>query len=187
MLRLAGRAALVVGAGPVAARKIAGLLEGGAPVTVVAPTVVDEIRDMPVTIIERAYQTGDITGFRLVIVSTNDAAVQQQVFDDCEAAGIWCNAADDPERCSVTLPAVARRGAVTVSISTDGASPALAGVLRDRVVGVIPDHIDEVVAYVSDRRLAMHAEGLSTESVDWKPLIRRLLDEGVPEPPTGRD
>ena len=176
MLRLQAKPVLVVGAGPVAARKIGDLVAAGARVTVIAPAIVDEIRVMPVTVKERAYEPGDVAGFRFVIVSTNDPAVQQLVFDECEAAGIWCNAADDPERCSVTLPAVARRGPVTVAVATDGASPALAGVLRDRAAAVIPAHIEEVVATISAQRQAMRRRDQSTESIDWKPMVRRLLD-----------
>ena len=52
-----------------------------------------------------------MAGYRLAVASTDDPAINQAVFDDGEAAGVWVNTADDPERCSYTLPARHRRAA----------------------------------------------------------------------------
>ena len=147
VLRLDGRRVLVVGAGPIAARKLESLLACGAQVTVVAPQIVDEIRALAarrlIAMIERRYEQTDLDGVQLVIVSTNDSSIQQQVFDDCQARGLWCNAADDPDRCSFILPAVARRGPVIVAVSTQGSSPALAGVLRDILAEALPANVQD--------------------------------------------
>jgi siroheme synthase-like protein len=170
-----GRACLVVGGGPVAARKAAGLVACGARVTVVAPDLVDELPTLAgVHVEKRAYRPGDAAGYRLVIAATGDPAVDQMVFDDAEAAGVWVNAADDPERCSFTLPAVARRGPVTVAVATGGTSPALATWLRDRLAAALPDDLEALVAALGRIRADLQASGRSTEGLDWHALIDAL-------------
>ena len=150
VLRLEGRRCLVVGGGGVARRKVEGLLASGAVVTVVAPVVDDELRADAagaggrLTIEERPYREQDLAGAWLAIAATDDAAVQQQVFDDGERAGVWVNAADDPERCALFLPAVHRRDPVIVAVSTEGTSPALAGWLRDRLAAALPPRLEEL-------------------------------------------
>ena len=70
--------------------------------------------------------------------------MNQAVFDDGESAGAWVNSADDPERCSVMLPAVVRRGPVMVTTSTGGVSPALASWLRERLAAELPPELAEL-------------------------------------------
>lgn len=180
MLDLAGRVVLVVGAGPIATRKVEGLVREGAVVRVVAPDISAEMAALAgaqpdaVTVQRRAYETADLAGVRLVITATNDVTVQQAVYDDGERLGVWVNAADDPERCAFILPAVHRQGAVTIAVSTGGASPALAQWLRDRMRASLPANLDELVRELSERRLAFKATGASTESIDWRPVIEEL-------------
>jgi siroheme synthase-like protein len=119
----------------------------------------------------RPYRAGDLDGAWLVIAATDDPAVQQRVFDDGERAHVLVNSADDPDRCSFILPAVARRGPVIVAVSTQGRSPALAGQLRDRLGAALPDDLEEVVERVAERRREMHARGESTEDAAWDDLL----------------
>lgn len=175
VLRLSGRPVLVVGGGAVALRKARGLLDAGAVVTAVAPEFVDGFAtldvDGDVTVIRRPYRRPDLEGQLLVIAATNDPAVQQQIFADCERAGVWANAADDPERCSFILPAITRRGPVIVAVSTQGRSPALAVQLRDRIAASLPADLEEVAEAAARRRAAAHARGDSTEDLDWSDLL----------------
>lgn len=181
MLDLRGRVVLVVGAGPIATRKVEGLVREGAVVRVVAPEVSTEMTAFVaghaevVTIERRPYAPADMAGVRLVITATNDTAVQQAVFDDGERLGVWVNAADDPDRCAFILPAVHRQGVVTIAVSTGGASPALAQWLRDRMRAALPEDLDALVSELTERRLAFKASGASTESIDWRPVIEELL------------
>jgi siroheme synthase-like protein len=136
-LDLRGRDCLVVGGGRVAAEKVAGLLECDARVTVVAPRVDDELRALPVTLVERAFAPGDAEGRFLAIAATSDRAVNASV----AAAAPWCNVADDPELCSFILPAIVRRDPIVVGVSTGGASPALAQRLRSDIAALVgPQH-----------------------------------------------
>jgi precorrin-2 dehydrogenase/sirohydrochlorin ferrochelatase len=170
-LIVAGRRVLVVGGGKVAAEKVRNLAACGAAVTVVAPDVDDAISSLDaVTVEQRAYEPGDAAnGYRLVIAATDDAAVNRQVHDDADGAGVWVNAADDPANCTFTLPAVLRRGNVTVGVATGGSSPALAGWLRDRIATTEVGPEYEVLA-------DLLAEARAREPHrDW----RNILDSGI--------
>jgi precorrin-2 dehydrogenase/sirohydrochlorin ferrochelatase len=174
-LLVAGRRVLVVGGGQVAAEKVAGLLTAGAVVHVVATSVSEEVRALPVTWEERAYRRGEVEGYRLAVACTDDPAANQAVFDDGEAAGVWVNAADDPERCSYTLPARLDRGRVLVTVSTGGQSPALASWLRDRIGEQLGEEVDTVAGLLAEARAELRAGGRSTMAADW----RSALDSGM--------
>ena len=179
MLRLDGVAVLLVGAGPIAARKLDGLLAAGARVTVVAPTVVDEIRASAATVEQRPYQAGEAGEYRLVMTATGIPDVDRQVAADATAAGVWVNSADDPANCSFTLPAVARRGPVTVAVSTDGHSPALATWLRTRLADALPPNLEAAVADLAAQRSAIRAAGGSTEAIDWNDRLQAALERAA--------
>jgi precorrin-2 dehydrogenase/sirohydrochlorin ferrochelatase len=204
VLRLEGRRCLVVGGGEVARRKADGLLAAGAVVTVVAPDVDAALQERAadpdlngrLTVEPRRYRPDDLAGAWLAVAATDDPDVQQAVFDDGERAGVWVNAADDPDRCAVFLPAVHRRGPVIVAVSTQGTSPALAGWLRDRLAAALPARLEELAAVVAAERRALRVAGRSTEDVDWQTRIAALanrLDDlasrptGVPRDPGGED
>ena len=123
-LDLDGRPVVVVGGGRVALGKVRGLLACGASVTVIAPDVCQELAELDVSVRRRAYRSGDLTGFALVFTATDDPAVNGAVSADAQAAGTWVNSADDPARCTFQLPAVVRRGPMTVAVSSSGRSPA---------------------------------------------------------------
>ena len=171
-LDLDGRACLVVGGGSVAARKVASLVAAGADVTVVAPRVDSAISALTsVTIERRAYERGEAAAYRLVITATDDRAVNQAVYDDADAAGVWVNSADDPERCSFTLPAVVRRGSVLLTASTGAASPALSAWLRGRLEQEFGPELADVAAALAVHRARIHATGATTEGIDWVSII----------------
>lgn len=175
-LDLQGVAVLVVGAGPIAARKVAGLVTAGAAVTVVATTVSSALdRASVVEVRERPFEPADLAGVRLVITATGDAAVDAVVAAVATAAGIWANAADQPEDCSFILPAIARNGPLAVAVSTGGASPALARRLRDHAGALLSDDVVALAADLQARRAAVRASGGSTEDVDWSGLIDPVL------------
>lgn len=177
VLDLRGVDVLVVGAGRIAARKVAGLVAAGARVRVVAPEVSAALdRAAVVELRLRRYEPSDLDGVRLVMVATGDPEVDAAVAADATAAGLWVNAADRPEHCSFILPAIARNGPLSIAVSTGGASPALARRLRDRAAELLGDAVVALAAELAGRRAAVRAAGGSTEDVDWSPLI----DEVVP-------
>lgn len=133
-LRLADRACVVVGAGSEAAPRITELVAAGARVTVVAPelgaaaaALADAGRFLH---LPRRYRRGDLDGAFLAYAATGDDAVHAAIAADARAAGVLLNVVDRPAWCDFITPAVVRRGALTLAISTGGASPALARRLR---------------------------------------------------------
>ena len=176
VLDLAGVPVLVVGGGRVALRKIEGLLAANADVTVVATTVIDGIHALPVQVVTRAWETSDLDAARLVVTATDDSAVNAAVSAEARRRGIWANSADDPANCTFTLPAVARDGAVTVAVSTGGASPALASHLRGEIERWMQEiGAADAAATLADQRNDLHARGVSTESIDWSERVRAAL------------
>jgi precorrin-2 dehydrogenase / sirohydrochlorin ferrochelatase len=174
----------VVGGGTVALRKVRGLRDAAAQVTVVAPEIVDALADGSddVVCVRRRYEATDLAGQRLVVVATGDPALNARVAADAADAGLWVNAADDPANCTFVLPAVARRAPFTVAVSTAGASPAMASFVRDRIAEeVLTDRLIAVAAEIASERAAIRARGESTESFDWRSaIVTRLGDRSEP-------
>jgi siroheme synthase-like protein len=176
-LVLAGRPCLVVGGGRVALTKVRGLADAGARVRVVAPEVVPEVAAVADVVELRPYRPGEAAGYRFVIAATGDPQVNQQVYDDGEAAGVWVNSADDPQRCSAILPARVRQGRLTLTVSTGGHSPAVAAWVRERLAREYGPEYDQLVGLLSEAREEVRAQGLGTEHLDWK----QALDSGILE------
>ncbi len=196
-LVVSGRRCLVVGGGRLAGRKVRSLLRCGAAVTVVAPEPDDALRELDdaprelddalreldddgapgavdmrgLDVQRRAYEPGEAAGYRLVVAASGDPDLDAAVYEDAEAAGVWVNSADDSAHCSVMLPAVWRTGAVTVSVATDGTSPALAGWLRTRVARTLGDSVGQLAALLGDARRRVRDEGRPTGSVDWSSVL----------------
>ena len=185
-LLLTDKACLVVGAGRIAARKIAALLDAGADVTIIAPRISPEVSALGVRTEQRPYRPGEADGYWLVVTATGDPEVDGQVFTDANAARVFVNSADDPEHCSFHLPAVARRGAVSVAVATGGGAPGLAVWLRDRIAENFGPELAELAERVGAVRAELRREAVATEGLDWSGLITSLLaalgeDAGAPD------
>ena len=109
-------------------------------------------RSAVVEVRERPFEPADLDGARLVVTATGRADVDAAVAAAATAAGIWVNAADQPDDCSFILPAIARNGPLTVAVSTGGASPALARRLRDRAGALLTDDVVALAADLQARR-----------------------------------
>jgi len=135
-LRLLGRPVLVVGGGPVAARRAKGLLDAGARVTVVAPVASAALRELADAGLlawePRTYRSEDVDGVWFVQTATGDSAVDAQVSSDAEAQRVWCVNASDHEASAAWTPAVAVVDDVKIAVNAGG-DPRRAMALRDAV------------------------------------------------------
>jgi len=133
-LDLRGREVLVAGAGKVALRKVKGLLEAGAKVTVVSPRCEEGFEGLEVTLRKRRFRASDVAeGMALVFAATDDRKVNHAVAQAAARKRIPANVADAPEECDFLVPARLRHGEVRIAISTGGRSPRLARGLREKL------------------------------------------------------
>lgn len=180
-LLVRGRRCLVVGAGPVATRKVEGLLAAGAVVDVVAPVATPVVESLAaagaVTLHRREFAIGDVDGAWLVVTATGDPEVDRAVYEAGEAARVWVNSADSPAHCSFTLMSTSRRGDIVVTIGTGGRSPALAQHLRRRIEELVGPEYETVLDLLAEVRESVRAAGGSSLDVDWP----RAFDSGIVE------
>jgi precorrin-2 dehydrogenase/sirohydrochlorin ferrochelatase len=136
-LRIEGRHCVVIGGGEVAARKVGSLLEAGASVTVISPTLCDALARRSaageVTHLARAYQSGDLASAFLAFAATDDDEVHAEIAREADERGTLLNVVDRPRWCTFFVPSIARRGDITVAVSTGGTSPALARRVREEI------------------------------------------------------
>ena len=152
--------ALVVGGGAVARRKVFGLLDAGFCVTVVAPRIDGEIeRHQGVDLVRMEYSVDLLEGHVLVFACTNQREVNRGVGEHARRAGIPVLVADAPEESTFWSPAVHRRGALSVAVSTGGADPALAQTLRDRIAAMLEgEDVEDTVRRAEADRAARRSE-----------------------------
>jgi uroporphyrin-III C-methyltransferase / precorrin-2 dehydrogenase / sirohydrochlorin ferrochelatase len=162
-LKLDGRRVLVVGAGPVAASKLAALQAAGADIVVVAPDVCDAVATAGVRIERKEFEPSDLDGAWFVVAAA-PPDVNRRVAEEAGRRRVFVNAVDDPSNASVYLGGVVRRGGVTIGISTEGAAPALAGLLREALDALLPTELEtwsdrarELRRSWRDRQLPMEA------------------------------
>ena len=165
---------LVVGGGPVAAGKLRALLDAGADVTVVAPEIGAEVRSAWVTIVHRPFVPSDLDGVAFVVAAA-PPSVNREVAEAAHARGLFVNAVDDVDSASAYAGAIVRRAGVTLAISTDGAAPALAGLLREALEAVLPDDLEAWMTCARDARKDWLARGMPM--TERRPLLLDALVE----------
>ena len=188
-LEMDHRRCVVIGGGAVAERKVAGLVAAGADVTVISPALSDGLREPLATgavrHVAHEYRSGDLAGFELVFVATDDAAVNSTVYRDARAHGIWVNCADDPPHCDFILPAVIRQGDLTVAVSTGGASPAAARAVREELEGYFTEDYARLVQVAAEVRAELKEKSFPVAACAWNEALngefRRLIRAGKPE------
>ena len=180
---LSGAEVLIVGGGLVALRKVQKLLPYGASITLAAPEVVPELaQEVNIMILPRSYDTSLLTGRRLVIAATDDRTVNHAISLDCQARGIPVNVVDCREDCTFLFPSLVKAGALSVGISTGGASPSAAIWLREQIERLLPDSMGDILAYLDALRPQIKAQtGSEAErSKLYKALFARCVEFGRP-------
>lgn len=162
-LDLKDRLVVVVGAGEVGRRKLAGLLQVGARVRLIDPLLDEKSLKKPgVELLTRKFESGDLTDAVLVFACTNSQQTNHQVLAVARRLKIFCSSAGEPEAGDFILPAVLRRGSLAVAVATGGGSPAMAVQIRDQLADHIPDSWGiavEIIAAVRQKWLTDRADG----------------------------
>ena len=161
-----GRAAIVVGGGEVAARKVEDLLAAGAAVTVVAPRVEHRIGALAgenrIQLRVKPYTSEDLAGAFLAIAATDDQEVNARVSSDAAAMHVLVNVVDCPALCAFTVPATVSRGHLTLAVATEGRCPTLAGILRGELqTSYGPEYAEllDLFAALRQDMIAQHWDG----------------------------
>lgn len=169
---------VVVGGGDVAERKIIRLLECGALVTVVAKKLTPPLMNMAaagkLTHVDDNYDQQYLAGAFLVIGATDREEVNDRIAADCRARVIMVNIVDDPGRCDFILPSLVNRGSLSIAVSTDGKSPALARKLREELSDRFgPEYEDylELLGWLRERIIAA-----GRPAVDNRDVFTALVD-----------
>jgi siroheme synthase-like protein len=185
LLDLAGRRCVMVGGGIIAGRRVDGLLTAGARVTVISPRLTRTLAALAaegrIDHEAREYRDGDLDGADLAFVATDAGEVNAAVAREARARGVWINAADDPARCTFILPALVRRGDLTVAVATGGSSPALARAIREELETYLTDDYATLAAIAAEARRQVRAAGRPVTADAWRralgPEVRRLIVE----------
>ena len=186
MLDLRGKRVLVVGGGPVGRRRALSAFHAGAAVRLVAPEGLHEdfAAYTSVEWIQSNYRTEHLDGMALVFAAATPA-VNEQVTLDAIRRGVWVNSASDPTAGDFTLPAVVRRGELTLAASTGGAAPALARRIREKLEGDFDEHFAAWIRLLETIRPAVRENipdperrrDLLADFADW-PWLERLKGHG---------
>ncbi len=173
LLNIQDKKCLVVGGGNVAWRKVCSLKDAGARVTVVSPEFCPEMeKETGIERIQQKYEEGFLDGVMVVVASTDDEEVNKKVYYDAVKMGILVNVVDRPEFCSFIVPATIMRGDLSISISTGGASPALARNIRESLEKQFGDEYGEFAKLLSETRRKVLSE-IPDESIR-RDILQRI-------------
>ncbi len=146
---------LIVGGGEVGLEKLTFLLRSSpnARVTLVAKEIQSAIKILAknhpnVTLIERPFFDEDLTEMQIVIIATENNALNRQIRDEAKARGLLVNVADTPDLCDFYLGSIVTKGDLKVAISTNGKSPTIAKRLKEVLNDVLPNEIDSLLQHM---------------------------------------
>ena len=187
---LNGQPCLVIGGGSVAERKVASLLDAQARVSVISPRLTRQLEawaaELRIRTLRRAYQSGDLRGFRLVFAATSDQALHQRLAAEADAAGVLLNVADRPAACSFIVPAVVSQGDLSIAVSTSGTSPAMAQKIRRQLSADFGPEYAQALQLLAHIRERLTRERLSSQerrhrfhSLVNSPLLDYLRDRKI--------
>ncbi len=174
-LKIHGKRCVVIGGGAVALRKTKMLLDFGADVTVISPTLSPGLERLAeagtVRLVRREYETGDLKDVVIAIAATDARETNQRVADEAREQGVLVNVVDDPEKSDFIIPSFFRRGGLTIAVSTGGASPALARKIRTRLEGILGEESALLLSIVADVRSALKERGIMVSADAWQQAL----------------
>jgi siroheme synthase-like protein len=158
-LKLEDLAILIVGGGYVGMEKLQAVVNNSpaAKITLVAKHISNEIKELAqqypnIILLEKPYQSNDLTGNDLIIAAINDATISRQIATDAKSKRILVNAADKPELCDFYLSSVVQKGNLKIAISTNGKSPTIAKRIKEVLDDSLPAEIDELLSNMQQIR-----------------------------------
>lgn len=189
-LNLEGKKCVVVGGGEVALRKVRALLDSGARVVVVSPTLNPDLAQLArvetISLISREYEPKDLKDAVIVVAATDIAEVNQNIAKKARKHGILVNVVDRPEESDFIMPSLVRRGDLILAASTSGASPALAKKIRMRLEQTFGEEYSPLLSLIKEVRQELKEQRLRVNTEDWQnaldlDLLTHLIQAGERE------
>ena len=184
-MNVQGQNCLVIGGGKIASRKVFTLLRAGAAVSVVSPELCQDLtirkNETEITHIDRAFEEGDLEGCKIVIAATDDNTVNSNVSELAKAKGIPVNVVDAPDLCTFIVPSIIDRNPVQIAISTGGASPVLARLLRSRLETFIPSSYGRLATLLESFREKVKSKFSNTDDIRtfWEHIVEGPVAENL--------
>ena len=185
-LKLQQQPCLIVGGGHIAYRKAVLLQKAGAVISVVAPEIEASLLEIVQATSGQYVQAPfnseiPLRSYRLVIAATNDAGVNRQVFEDCEAENVLVNSVDDPPHCRFMVPAIIDRSPLVISVASNGTSPVLSRQIRTQLEATIPHGMGKLAEFSGKWRSAVKAKITNPDErrIFWEDLYASPLKEQV--------
>jgi siroheme synthase-like protein len=174
-LKLQGKNCVVIGGGNVALRKVKGLLECRAKVTLISPKPRPEIVKLSkrrvIHLIQRGYEKEDLEDATIAFACTNLKKVNQQVAEDAKRARVLVNVADDPGLSDFITPSFFRRGDLTIAVSTGGMSPALARKIRTNLEKIFGKEYASLLSIIGEVRSMMKKKRIILGAKAWQEVL----------------
>jgi len=185
-LDIAGKPVVVIGGGNIAHQKVEGLLKAGAEVTVVSPELNAEMLSLAAEgrfrHVPREYEPGDLEGYTLVFVATDDRSVNATVAAEGKERRVWVNAVDDPPYCDFIMPGIAQQGNLIVAISTSGTSPAMARKMREEIEAFLTEDYALMLELAAEVRAELGEQNILVDADTWNRALdaelRQILADG---------
>lgn len=185
-LKLQQQPCLIVGGGHIAYRKAVLLHKAGAVISVIAPKIEASLLEIVQATAGQYVQAPfnseiPLHSYRLVIAATNDAGVNRQVFEDCEAENVLVNSVDDPPHCRFMVPAIIDRSPLIISVASNGTSPVLSRQIRTQLEATIPHGMGKLAEFSGKWRSAVKAKITNPDErrIFWEDLYASPLKEQI--------
>ncbi len=176
---------LIVGGGIIATRKVALLTRAQTKITIVAPEIFTELQhkvdDGIISWQQKSFVPEDLQGYQLVFAATDDRKVNAEIAMLCREQSILVNAADDTKNCDFILPSIIDRSPVQIAVSTGGASPVLARMLRTKLENCTPTAYGQLAKLIERNRLDVKAKFASVDQRRkfWEQVLQGPIAELV--------
>lgn len=189
-LNVRGKRCVVVGGGEVALRKAKALLERGALVKVVSPTLCPELKRLAkikiISTLSKAYEPDDLKGAFMVIAVTDESNTNKEIADEARRQKILVNVVDNAEQSDFIASSCLHRGNLSIAVSTAGKSPALARKVRSRLEQYFGEEYASLTDLIGGVRSELKEKGITVSNDDWQKaldldLLIKLLQTGQRE------